>query len=324
MGNPAQMQLSVTPPAVVHGAVMKAKYRTGRGGDMPLPTVSPAETSGVNMPGLQTGEIFSPVEARYESLSVDGTKRAYQQLNAVLDGLASQVVQTMERIVPYLAKMQSLLCQRGAERKNVLKKAGLPKWTQWVESYAKNLDCTVRTIQLHIKHLREGHEYGRSVQAAAAEKPVKLDARQQAALVKAQVAANDLAAALKSGEDWHSALAEYEKVAITPAKLDAYLNALGGEHETPDPACLPRYWLTPESEYALLNDEFHFDFDPCPCPKPEGFDSLNMEWGNSTYFNPPFHKWDGGGKGPTAWVRKGIEEHKKGKKLCFCSPFKAT
>lgn len=170
MGNPAQMQAQVTPPAVLHLGAMKARHRTGRDGDLPLRPASPAETYGVNMPGLQTGEIFSPVEARYESLSVDGTKKAYQELNAVLDGLASQVVQTMERIVPYLAKMQSLLSQRGADRKMVLKKAGLPKWTQWAESYAKSLDCTVRTIQLHIKHLREGRVCPTSVQAAAAEK----------------------------------------------------------------------------------------------------------------------------------------------------------
>jgi hypothetical protein len=81
-----------------------------------------------------------------------------------------------------------------------------------------------------------------------------------------------------------------------------------------------RYWLTPEDVYAGLDEEFHFDFDPCPCPKPEGFDSLKMEWGKSTYVNPPFHQWDGGGNGPTAWVRKGIEEHKKGKKVVFLLP----
>jgi DNA N-6-adenine-methyltransferase (Dam) len=86
------------------------------------------------------------------------------------------------------------------------------------------------------------------------------------------------------------------------------------------PAKAARYWLTPESVYARLDEEFHFDCDPCPCPKAEGFNSLDMEWGKSTYVNPPFHQWDGGGNGPTAWVRKGIEEHRKGKTVVFPLP----
>jgi hypothetical protein len=49
----------------------------------------------------------------------------------------------------------------------------------------------------------------------------KLDGRQQAALVKAQLATKDLVAALKIGGDWQSALAEYGKVSVTAARLDA-------------------------------------------------------------------------------------------------------
>lgn len=73
------------------------------------------------------------------------------------------------------------------------------------------------------------------------------------------------------------------------------------------------YWLTPEDLMQRLNDEFHFDFDPCPFPKPDDFDGLTAEWGSSNYVNPPF-------KGPTAWVRKAIEEYKKGKKVVFVFP----
>jgi hypothetical protein len=81
-----------------------------------------------------------------------------------------------------------------------------------------------------------------------------------------------------------------------------------------------RYWLTPRDIYATLDDEFSFDFDPCPCPRPKGFDSLNVEWGKSSYVNPPFHKWDGGGRGPTAWARKAIEENRKGKQVVLMLP----
>jgi hypothetical protein len=73
------------------------------------------------------------------------------------------------------------------------------------------------------------------------------------------------------------------------------------------------YWLTPPELMEQLNAEFHFDFDPCPYPKPDDFDGLSVEWGNSNYVNPPF-------KGPTAWVRKAIAEHGKGKRVVFVFP----
>lgn len=73
------------------------------------------------------------------------------------------------------------------------------------------------------------------------------------------------------------------------------------------------YWLTPPDLMKQLNDEFHFDFDPCPYPKPDGFDGLAVPWGQSNYVNPPF-------KGPTAWVKKSIEEYRQGKRVVFVFP----
>jgi hypothetical protein len=82
------------------------------------------------------------------------------------------------------------------------------------------------------------------------------------------------------------------------------------------------YWLTPPALYARLNAEFNFDFDPCPHPMPEGFDGLRCHWGQSSYVNPPFgsiiHK--GKKKGPTAWVRKAIAEHRDGKTVVLVYP----
>lgn len=62
-----------------------------------------------------------------------------------------------------------------------------------------------------------------------------------------------------------------------------------------------------------LQDEFLFTHDACPFPRPEGLDSLKEEWGASTYVNPPF-------SGPTAWVRKAIAEHEKGKTVVIVFP----
>lgn len=62
------------------------------------------------------------------------------------------------------------------------------------------------------------------------------------------------------------------------------------------------YWLTPPDLYENLNSEFKFDFDPCPFPLPEGFEH------------------NGKKKGPTAWIRKAIEENKKGKTVVLVYP----
>lgn len=82
------------------------------------------------------------------------------------------------------------------------------------------------------------------------------------------------------------------------------------------------YWLTPPNLMESLQLEFNFDFDPCPHPKPPEFDGLTCEWGQSNYVNPPFgsimHK--GKKKGPTAWARKAIAEHEKGKRIVMVYP----
>lgn len=73
------------------------------------------------------------------------------------------------------------------------------------------------------------------------------------------------------------------------------------------------FWITPPEVFKKLNAEFNFNFDPCPYPY-QGVDGTEIEWGSCTYLNPPFRKSDGkNGKGPTAFIRKAIEENKKGK-----------
>jgi hypothetical protein len=82
------------------------------------------------------------------------------------------------------------------------------------------------------------------------------------------------------------------------------------------------YWLTPPDLMESLQREFNFDFDPCPFPKPESFDGLTCDWGQVNYVNPPFGSimHNGRKKGPTAWVRKAIEEHQKGKRVILVYP----
>ena len=89
-------------------------------------------------------------------------------------------------------------------------------------------------------------------------------------------------------------------------------NAADGKH----------YWLTPPELMARLQAEFNFTFDACPHPKPENFDGLTCEWGDSTYVNPPFGSiiHNGRKKGPTAWARKAIMEAETGKRVVMVYP----
>lgn len=103
-----------------------------------------------------------------------------------------------------------------------------------------------------------------------------------------------------------------EKSKLDPEDNKFHVGAKDGKH----------YWLTPPELYQDLENEFHFDFDPCPYPKPEDFNGLSVEWGNSNYVNPPFGSFmqDGKKKGVTAWARKAIEENKKGKQVVMVFP----
>jgi hypothetical protein len=75
-----------------------------------------------------------------------------------------------------------------------------------------------------------------------------------------------------------------------------------------------KFWVIPPAIYEPLEDEFHFTFDPCPYPRPNGFDGLSAEWGESNWVNPLF------GGGITAWVRKAIAENAKGKTVVLILP----
>lgn len=81
-----------------------------------------------------------------------------------------------------------------------------------------------------------------------------------------------------------------------------------------------RFWKTPPEIMDAIKREFGITHDVCPFPKPENFDSLNNEWGEVNFVNPPFRKADGNGYGPTAFVRKAIEENKKGKSSVLIIP----
>jgi len=182
---------------------------------------------------VTTGAETARVEAEYERLDATETKLEFDKLYSRLDRHSEQVgFITVNQIIPDLERMQALLSQRGRNRKQVLKAAGLPSWQEYASGYAAKLNRSFRTIQDHITGFRRTGKSGPS-QSKGSDKgatPLRLDRRQQASLVKAQLAANDLVAALKAGHDWREAVSAYESVAVSPSKLESFVNTV-----TPEP-----------------------------------------------------------------------------------------
>ena len=75
-------------------------------------------------------------------------------------------------------------------------------------------------------------------------------------------------------------------------------------------------YATPPELYKALDNRFDFDFDPCPyCEGDVVVDGLSIEWGKSNFVNPPYSK-----KLKDEFVKKGIQEMKKGKVCVFLIP----
>ncbi len=71
-------------------------------------------------------------------------------------------------------------------------------------------------------------------------------------------------------------------------------------------------WKTPKAFYQALDAEWDFDYDPCPTKRYE--DGLKVGWGDRNFVNPPY------GRKITDWIKKGFEEHLKGKIVVFLIP----
>jgi len=302
MGTPAQLQTQTTPPAVLHAAAMKPRQRTGTIRDLPFPTVSPTQTHGVT-PG---------VFPRFASGKPSAKDCTTEQLVEIVIDVAQRFRTAKEIVVEYkdyILRLRSdvfkvrlgsfgvkvpVKCRVGNGRHQTRRM----RWAEFCETqFGVTADWIYR--------LCSGKAEATGNSAKAEKRGPELEAILTELLDALEPCANSLP--MRAKDALHAAQELLER---------------DGEAEDnrSEPQCAERYWLTPRDIYATLDREFRFDFDPCPCPKPDGFNSLEMEWGKSSYVNPPFHTWNGGGKGPTAWVRKAVEEHKKGKQVVLLLP----
>ena len=82
-----------------------------------------------------------------------------------------------------------------------------------------------------------------------------------------------------------------------------------------------RSYKTPRPLYEVLDRPFAFDFDAAPYPRPEGYDSLVVPWGQSSYSNGPFSaKRNPEKHGPADFSRKSIAENRLGKNVVIVVP----
>ena len=72
-------------------------------------------------------------------------------------------------------------------------------------------------------------------------------------------------------------------------------------------------WQTPKYILDQIREEFGEFFDPCPVNS--DFDGLEIDWKDVNYINPPYSL-----KMKTAFVKKAIEESKKGKVCIMLIP----
>ena len=68
-------------------------------------------------------------------------------------------------------------------------------------------------------------------------------------------------------------------------------------------------WKTPRKLYEFYMKRHYYD----PCPYKSNFDGLKISWGRWNFVNPPYSKIK-------EFVKKSIEEHKKGKDVTLLIP----
>ncbi len=234
MGNPAQMQTQATPPSIVHAAT-KPKPRTATNGSVLSPTFGPPKTYGV------TPKVFPlnpPTKPRPEQCTTE-------QLFEIVTDVARQFHTAKEVVAEhrdYILRLKTEVFKvrfgslgvRVPVKLNAAGK-GLPlaRRMRWKEFCERQFGVTADWIN----RLCGGKADGPGQAASADEnqdscggaKSLKLDSRQQAALVRSHIAANAIVDAVRNDGDWRTPLAEYERVAVAPATLGAYLRE--SEHQ---------------------------------------------------------------------------------------------
>jgi hypothetical protein len=165
-------------------------------------------------------------------------KKEFEELNsaaheqATLVPVACAALGTaLDELMPILAKMQSLLSQRG-ENRDLFRDAEIPTWSEWWKSYKKEtgLRSCLRTVQ---RKLKEHRSLGKPVEESSKRPvpPLHLSSRDQRRVLKALQYANEMADALNHDHEYRGFLREYNRVALDSDNIEQMLENIPVEAE---------------------------------------------------------------------------------------------
>ena len=164
----------------------------------------------------------------------------YNELNAAASGKAKNIADICmsvnsrwQELLPILDDMQSFLSQRG-EARWVLTEAKLPSWSAWWKSFRKEtgLNASLRTMQKHLsKYRAKGQEKQKRPNHA-----VRLSAGDQMRVLTALQCANEMAAAIEAGGDYHDPLSEFQRIGIDSDHIGRLLESIRAGTATLDSA----------------------------------------------------------------------------------------
>jgi len=206
---------------------------------------------------------LTPGEVHAAYLELNG------QITLKLDGYVERAVKAkdeLEAMLPLVDQMQSMLSQRGSQRK-LMTTLGLPTWSEWFEDFRKRLheEITIRQIQRRLRAYREVPP-AKDVNVVAKESIRQLESKRQSEKLEAAVEerkqlnptiCQDLIRALEAHAQKLLALAAKLRKGFRPlpvAKTGKAHQRLVREHRAklPDPLLEEKRKLAADFKYARV------------------------------------------------------------------------
>lgn len=158
-------------------------------------------------------------------------KAAYNVADAEVKQAAEASVDKQAEVITALAKMRSILSQRGSEK--LRKEAGVTQgWTQYFAWFKRTYEfrMCLRTVINKIDRLNGkkpcrscGKVNGHTPSCRKYERPAPQLTYKECRLLGALTAANDIVKAVEHGGDVNEAMREYKKCAPTSERLDEWM-----------------------------------------------------------------------------------------------------
>jgi hypothetical protein len=130
----------------------------------------------VKTPSRKLANQFASFDAEQTKKKFADLSEAIRDKSEAFESAFKDAADRWDELAPCLSQMQSLLSQRGEQRKAVLQEAGLPSWTEWFERFKEELrwKISLRAVQKKLAALRErsdGRKDGKAEGPGTSAKP---------------------------------------------------------------------------------------------------------------------------------------------------------